>query len=115
MAPRFEELHDERDEEAHDDDERPENGRVRTAEEAVGGVTARLTGRRPAEEEEDDQDELSADRNRVPAHERLPLGVVEPEEEKRRGAARDARREEKRPQDRAVPREPRRHRPEEEA
>ena len=33
--------------------------------------------RRPAEEQEDDQDELGADRDRVPAHERLPLALVE--------------------------------------
>src|ERR1035437_2308972 len=75
----------------------------------------RLAGGRPAEKEEDDQDELGADRDGVPADEELPLCFVQTEEEQRRGAGRDARREEERPEDRAIPREARGHRAEEEA
>src|SRR5450759_2439502 len=115
VPPGLEELHREGDEEPRDDDERPEDGRVRPAEEAARREAARLAGGRPAEKEEDDQDELGADRDGVPADEELPLCFVQTEEEQRRGAGRDARREEERPEDRAVPREARGHRAEEEA
>src|ERR1019366_1092744 len=44
--------------------------RVRPAKEALCRETARFAGGCPAEEEEGDQDELAADRDRVPADER---------------------------------------------
>src|ERR1035441_4957682 len=66
VPPRLDRLHRKGDEETHDDDERPEDRRVRAAEETAGGIAAGLPRCAEADEQQGEEDELDADRDEIP-------------------------------------------------